>query len=135
MIIEGQMNSMFATRTKMDVIHDDRRDDRRYPIELELRYKMVARNRNPMQGAGRTSNISSGGILFDGNQILPAGSFVELSIDWPVLLHNTRPLTLMIVGRVVRCDGGMIAIKTNRYEFLTRAIRSVPDTAGQHYIA
>jgi hypothetical protein len=129
------MISTLVTRTKMEVIHEDRRGDRRYPIELELRYKMVARNRNPMQGAGRTSNISSGGILFDGNQILPAGSFVELSIDWPVLLHNTRPLTLMIVGRVVRCDGGMIAIKTNRYEFLTRAIRSVPDTAGQHYIA
>ena len=123
----------------MEVIHQDRRDDRRYPIELDLRYKVVARNRTPMNGAGRTRNMSSGGILFGGDQSLPAGSFVELSIQWPVLLHDTRPLTLFIVGRVVRCENSAVAVKTNRYEFLTRPARNAQDlasgTTGKPYIS
>src|SRR5579872_2573118 len=110
---------MSPTRTKMELIHEDRRDDRRYPIELELRYKVIARSRTPLEGTGRTLNMSSGGILFGGDQSLPAGAFVELSINWPVLLQNTRPLTLLIVGRVVRCQDDRVAVKTNRYEFMT----------------
>jgi hypothetical protein len=54
---------------------------------------------------------------------LPAGAFVELAINWPVLLQNIRPLTLLIVGRVVRCEDRKVAIKTNRYEFVTRPPR------------
>jgi len=122
----------------MEVIQEDRRDDRRYPIEMDLRYKVIARGRTPVHGTGRTTNISSGGVLFDGDQSLPAGSFVELSINWPVLLQNTCPLNLLIMGRVVRCENGRVAVKTNRYEFLTRASRSLPDTApagGNTYIA
>ncbi len=115
-------------------IHEDRRDDRRYPIELALRYKVVARNRVPLEGSGRTVNMSSGGVLFGGNQDLPAGAFVELSIDWPVLLTNTRPLTLLITGRVVRSENSRVAVKMNRYEFLTRPLRLMPGS-DKAYIA
>jgi hypothetical protein len=121
----------------MEVIHEDRRDDRRYPIELDLRYKVVARSRAPLHGTGRTMNMSSGGVLFDGDQSLPAGAFVELSIKWPVLLHDKCPLTLLIVGRVVRSEGDRVAVKTNRYEFHTRPSRAqeaFPPT-GHSYIA
>jgi len=106
----------------MEVTQQDRRDNRRFPIELELRYKVVAR-RVQLNGAGRTRNMSSGGVLFDGDQSLPAGCFVELSIHWPVLLQATCPLTLLIVGRVVRCDDHTVAVKTTRYEFITRPVR------------
>ena len=131
---------MFATRSQMELINDDRRDDRRYPIELEMRYKVVARNRAQLHGTGRTMNMSSGGVLFDGDQSLPAGTFVELSINWPVLLQEARrPLTLMILGRVVRCDGNAIAVKMNRYEFMTRPVRKQDDLMtgpmGNTYIA
>ena len=84
----------------MEVIHQDRREDRRYPIELEMRYKVVTRSRAPLTGVGRTMNISSGGVLFGGDQSVPAGAFVELSLNWPILLQNTCPLTLVIIGRV-----------------------------------
>jgi hypothetical protein len=107
----------------MDAIQQDRREDRRYGIELELRYKVIARSRLQLNGGGRTLNMSSGGVLFSGDQDLPAGAFVELAINWPVLLQNTRPLTLVVVGRVVRCEDGKVAIKTNRYEFVTRPSR------------
>ena len=115
----------------MELIHEDRRDDRRYPIELDLRYKVVARGRNPVEGTGRTMNMSSGGVLFGGDQSLPAGASVELASNWPVLLQNTRPLTLLIVGRVVRAEDNRVAVKTNRYEFLTRPMRgAVQETSG-----
>ena len=114
---------MYPTKSKIEVIHQDRRDDRRYPIELELRYKVIARSRMQLSGAGRTMNMSSGGILFGCDQNLPAGAFVELSIHWPVLLQDTCPLTLLVVGRVVRCEDHRIAVKTSRYEFVTRAAR------------
>ena len=121
----------------MEVIHQDRRDDRRYPIELELRYKVIAR-RVQLNGSGRTLNMSSGGVLFGGDQSLPAGAFVEVSIHWPVLLQNTCPLTLLIVGRVVRCEDHTVAVKTTRYEFVTRPVRRQdpgPARPGNSYIA
>jgi hypothetical protein len=121
----------------MDVIQEDRRDDRRYNIELDLRYKVMARTRIQLSGSGRTLNISSGGVLFSCDQSLPLGTFVELSIQWPVLLQNTRPLTLLIAGRVVRCEGKDVAVKTSRYEFLTRPSR-LPDLSrnpGNPYLA
>jgi hypothetical protein len=118
---------MFPTRTNMEVIHQDRRDDRRYPIELQLRYKVLARNRPQLLGSGRTVNISSGGLLFGGDQNLPLDTFVELSIYWPVLLQNTCPLTLLMVGRVVRCEDHSVAVKASRYEFITRPTRKEQD--------
>jgi len=121
----------------MDLIHQDRRDDRRYPIELELQYRVLARKRTHLQGDGRTLNMSSGGILFTGDQNLPAGAFVELSINWPVLLQNACPLTLLVVGRVVRCEDQTLAVKTSRYEFVARPVCNLRDLepATNRYIA
>jgi hypothetical protein len=130
---------MYSMRTEMELIHLDRRDDRRYPINLELRYKTLERQRARLQGSGRTVNMSSGGVLFGGDQDLPPGTFVELSIHWPVLLHNTCPLTLRIEGRVVRCDDRTIAVATTRYQFLTRGAGRVQQfisaQPGSTYIA
>lgn len=121
----------------MESIHEDRREDRRYPIQLELRYKVVVRNRPPIQGTGRTLNISSGGVLFSGDQPLPTGAFVELSVNWPMMLQAKCPLTLLIVGRVVRCQDRNVAVKLNRYEFHTRPSRGVsegiPPPGGKAY--
>lgn len=121
------MTFIYPTRTKMEVIHQDRRDDRRYPIELELQYKVLARNRTHLRGSGRTRNMSSGGVLFGGDQDLPPGAFVELSIRWPVLLQNTSPLTLLVVGRVVRSGDRTVAVKTSRYEFVSHTAAAAQD--------
>ena len=110
--------------TKMEVIHEERRDDRRYSIELDLRYKVIARTRVQIKGNGRTVNMSSGGILFSADQSLPVGAFVELSIHWPVLLQNTCPLALLVVGRVVRFENSTVAVKISRHEFMTRSGRT-----------
>ncbi len=130
---------MFSREKQMEQIHQDRREDRRYPIQLEIRYKVVTRNRAAVQGTGHTVNISSGGVLFAGEQALPAGAFAELSINWPIMLQGTCPLTLLVVGRVIRCHENKVAVKMNRYEFHTRPNRAIvdglPSAAGKAYIA
>jgi hypothetical protein len=114
----------------MELIREDRREDRRYPIELELRYKVMARSRDPLQGQGRTLNMSSGGILFGGDQSLPTGAFIEVSINWPVLLQGSCPLSLLVVGRVVRSENNRVAVRMKRYEFMTRQIRNAKDSGS-----
>jgi hypothetical protein len=49
---------------------------------------------------------------------------VELSISWPVLLHNVAPMQLVATGKIVRCDGRQVAIQTVQHEFRTAGTAS-----------
>ncbi len=100
-------------------LNGERREDRRYDIALELRWKLIRRRRVIDTGVGRTIDLSSGGILFETGRELPLGLNVELSIQWPVRLHNVAPLQLIVVGRIVRAGGGWAAIRTVQHEFRT----------------
>ena len=100
-------------------LNGERRDDRRYDIQLELRWKLIRRRRVIDSGTGRTLDLSSGGIMFETGRDLPAGLNVELSISWPVRLHNVAPLQLIVLGRIVRSGGGWAAIRTVQHEFRT----------------
>jgi hypothetical protein len=101
-------------------IAGDRRSDRRYDITLELRWKLIRRRRVLDTGTGTTLDLSSGGILFESERQLPAGGSIELSISWPVLLHNVAPLQLVVTGRVVRASGRRAAIRMVQHEFRTQ---------------
>jgi hypothetical protein len=107
------------TIQEFDTIAGDRRRDRRYGLELDLRWKLIRRRRVLESGEGRTLDVSSGGILFDAGRPLPAGLNVELSITWPVMLHNVAPLQLLVYGKIVRSDGRRAAIRMMQHEFRT----------------
>src|SRR5712672_1930056 len=100
-----------------DAIAGDRRQDRRYQLHLELKWKLIRRRRVLDTGTGQTIDLSSGGIHFDAGRHLPEGLNVELSIAWPVLLHNVAPMQLMAAGRIVRSTVRKIAIQTTQHEF------------------
>src|SRR5580658_5435346 len=87
---------------KMNGISGYRRQDRRYGIHLDLRWKLIRRRRVLDTGVGRTLDLSSGGILFDPGRQLPVGLNVELAISWPVLLRNVAPLQLIVSGKIIR---------------------------------
>jgi PilZ domain len=106
----------------LDSIAGDRRSDRRYRIELDLRWKLIRRRKVRDAGTGRTLDLSSGGILFDATRPLPVGMNVELSIAWPVLLHNVAPMQLAITGRIIRTNGSQIAIHMDQHEFRTLGV-------------
>lgn len=105
-------------------IAGDRRDDRRYQIRLDLRWRLVRRRKILHSGDGQTLDLSSGGLLMDAGRPLPAGLSVELSIAWPVLLNDVAPLQLAITGRIVRSAGTRVAIRIMQHEF-----RTAPQTA------
>lgn len=105
--------------SELESIGGDRRFDRRYGLQLELRWKLIRRKKIQDAGTGRTIDLSSGGVLFDATRPLPAGINVELSISWPVLLHNVAPMQLVVSGRVVRSTGPHAAVQITQHEFRT----------------
>jgi len=107
------------TIQEFDTIAGDRRRDRRYGLELDLRWKLIRRRRLLESGEGRTVDVSSGGVLFDAGRPLPSGLNVELSITWPVMLHNVAPLQLLAYGKIVRSEGRRTAIRMVQHEFRT----------------
>jgi hypothetical protein len=108
--------------TDGDAIAGDRRQDRRYELQLDVKWKLIRRRRVLDTGTGQTIDMSSGGVLFDAGRHLPEGLNVELSITWPVLLHNVAPMQLMASGRIVRSSGRKVAIQTTQHEFRTAGI-------------
>lgn len=102
----------------------DQRVTRRYPISLEIEYKVLRKGRVERLGLGRTLNVSSGGVLFQATDELPAGSSVELLMQWPFLLEGVCPLKLVIHGSVVRSDSKGVAIRNKHHEFRTAGARS-----------
>ena len=107
---------------EIDRISGDRRGDRRYRIDLELRWKLIRRRKVRDTGGGHTIDLSSGGVLFDATRPLPTGMNVELSIAWPVLLHNVAPMQLVVSGRIVRCSGSLAALQIRQHEFRTAGV-------------
>ena len=104
--------------------HVDQRLNRRYPITLEIEYKLLRKGRVERLGLGRTLNVSSSGVLFEANESLPAGSSIEVLMQWPFLLEGVCPLKLVIHGSVVRSDSKRIAVRSKHHEFRTAGARS-----------
>jgi PilZ domain len=100
-------------------IGGDRRLDRRYEIQLDLRWKLIRRRRVLETGTGQTLDLSSGGIHFEADRPLPAGLNIELSIAWPAMLQGSAPLQLVVSGKIVRSVGRKTAIQKSQHEFRT----------------
>ena len=102
---------------------DDRRGADRFPIERELRYKVLSRKSSPENesGIGMTVNMSSNGVLFTTDRYLLPGRRLEVSISWPAQLNSKVALKLVARGRVVRSEAGQAAIEIHQYEFRTQA--------------
>lgn len=102
----------------------DRRLATRFPMDLQVRYKIAGRNTVEL-GSGRTINMASGGILFTTERTLAPGERVEVAVNWPAQLDNKCPLKLVIAGRVVRGEPTRAAVVIDRYEFRTQGSRGM----------
>lgn len=71
-----------------------------------------------LRGSGQTVDISSTGVLFTASHELHLGQSIELSIAWPLLRYESVPVTLAVVGVVVRTDAGMAAVDVKRRTFV-----------------
>ena len=97
--------------------HNDRRRNIRFPLEMDLRYRVTARAGEWVDG--RSVNISSSGMLLRAESLPVRGSKVQMAVHWPKLLDDRVPLRLVVQGRVVRADGGHAAVTFERFEFRT----------------
>ena len=97
----------------------ERRGADRFPLEREMRYKILSKRLGHEQGSGKTMNMSSSGILFATDGTLLPGKKVEIAISWPAQLDNHCALKLVTRGRIVRVGQGCAAIEIQQYEFRT----------------
>jgi len=109
-------------QTKNKPEEGERRNKIRFPLQRELRYKLLEDDTNVIEtGAGYTLDIGSGGVAFCADGELKPGAFIELSISWPVLLDERCPMRLIVFGRLLRAVGRLSACTVDRYEFRTQA--------------
>ena len=106
----------------------ERRSKTRFQMDREVRYKATGEGAPPATGAGRTMNMCSAGVAFSAEHYLLPGTFVELSIEWPVLLDQTCPMRLIVFGRVLRSTAQTAVCTIDKYEFRTarRSVQPVP---------
>ena len=100
-----------------DTIRGDRRLQRRYPLELDLEFRIMDGDKVVSTGAGRTGNMSSGGVLFHAADGMLTGPHVELAVRWPAVLGNAPFLELRIFGRLIRNDAHGAAMRMSKYHF------------------
>src|SRR5215472_9543748 len=100
---------------------NDRRNKQRFPLQRELRYKLVDPGISAVGGSGHSIDISSSGLAFTTDRVLPADATVEVSMSWPVTLEDTCLLRLVVRGRVVRSEGSAAACTIDKFEFLTQS--------------
>ena len=98
----------------------DRRGSDRFPIERDVKYKVLSKRSADEAGSGKTLNMSSSGVLFTSEHLLIPGKRIEVSISWPAQLNNKTNLKLVARGRVVRCQDGHAALEIQQYEFRTQ---------------
>jgi hypothetical protein len=99
----------------------DRREKFRFPMERDVRYKVLKDGATLEAGNGQTIDMGSGGVLFHVERDLAAGAFIQVSVSWPVLLDDSCPMRLVIFGRVLRSTGRTCACSIDKYEFRTQA--------------
>ena len=111
----------------------ERRHSDRFPIERDLRYRVINKRGSEEAGEGKTINMSSAGVLFTSAQMLVPGRRVELTISWPAQLNDKCALKLVARGRVVRFEEGRTAIEIQQYEVRTFAAPN-GDAAGPRLV-
>lgn len=99
----------------------DRRHSDRFPLQCEMEYRVLSTFGEDQFGNGKTLNMSSRGILFTSDQVLPVGRRLELSISWPALRNRKLAIRLLARGRVVRVEYSLtaMAMEIQQHEFLT----------------
>lgn len=104
-------------RSSLGLPASDRRLGIRFPIQMDLSYRIGAKSVEWL--SGKTINISSSGALIRTDSIPNRGSKVHLALAWPKLLDDRIPLRLIVQGHVVRAVNGEVAVTFQRFEFRT----------------
>ncbi len=117
------MKSLIGLTTSQ-FTNPDRRRNRRFPLTLRVRYSTIGGS-PPLSGSGCTIDISSCGVYFTTEALLPEGRPVQLAIDWPASIEGVQ-LQLVTRGMISRSEPGLAAMLIQVYEFRTRGGEVIP---------
>jgi hypothetical protein len=107
----------------MKVIQSERRGNRRYHLELDVRYKVLRRGGVLFEGTGKTVDISTRGLMFATPALIPVGAQIEITVSWPIRVSGIYPIQLSVMGYVVRSDAGGTGVRMTIREFQNAAMR------------
>lgn len=107
---------------QLGVISRARRSPRDYPVVAEVEYKVLVDDKPLRTGHGWTVTLSSAAVLFEPDEALNAGNYVELLVSWPALLNGKVGLRLWIRGLIGQVDGNLVTVEIIRYEYRTRRL-------------
>jgi hypothetical protein len=113
------MNPIYLSNSSSNA-GTERRSTDRFPMERDVRFKVINRKNGEETGEGKTVNMSSNGVLFHTEQNLLPGRRLEMTISWPAKLNDVCPLKLVARGRIVRVENGRAAVELQQYEFRTQ---------------
>lgn len=86
---------------------------------LQVHYRLTGNHRAQRLGFGKTIDVSSGGVLFEAEDLVPPESKIELALNWPFRLDGSCALQLIVRGRILRVDNGKVAVRSEFHEFRT----------------
>lgn len=115
----------------IQVLHGDRRVDRRYESELPIRFEYVDGRNGLRVGGGATIDLSRGGIRFLTPDPPPLQANLQAWIAWPFLLQGVCPLELLIRGQVISSGERGVVLRMRSYEFRTCGERSFSERPEQ----
>src|SRR5437870_1311447 len=98
-------SQLWELETNSAVPPSDRRKFQRYPLDVDLTFRLLYAMADRRVFAGRTVNMSRGGLLFTTNMgtVLEIGDAIETQLIWsPDRCMQARLLVLL--GTIVRLD-------------------------------
>ena len=93
----------------------DRRTAVRIRIECPTRYQTYSEPKRA--GEGHTIDVSSSGICFTSESLLPIGIDIIVHVLWPVRLEDGVAVELRAVGRVARAESMKAAMQVDQTGF------------------
>ena len=100
-----------------ELIHCDRRVDRRYACELQTVFSYTDAHGEVRVGCGVTLDLSRGGARFSALEPPPVGASTEARIAWPFKLQGTLPLELVVRGQIISSGERGAVLEISSYEF------------------
>ena len=95
----------------------NRRGHGRYDLHLPLHYRLSLKGEPQKTGSATTCEISAMGLSFRSRKPLPLGAHIEILLEWPAKYRDVDPISLLITGFIVRCEGNRVAVRMTSHKF------------------
>jgi hypothetical protein len=80
----------------------------------------------PIVGTGTTCDLSTGGLSFRCRRLLPVGSHIELTVEWPAMYGDSQAMELQVTGFVMRTEGNRTGVRVNSHRFRMLPVMDQP---------